>query len=426
MASHGKQLLEADAEGFVHPDYNGHSLVNVANSISMLLGGTPTGIPLDESLYKDAIDIHGIKKVVMVVLDGFGYEMLLDAKNAPFFRKFANAGVLKPITTGFPSTTAASITTINTGLTPQEHGLPEWVIYLNEISMLVNSLPFTSLIGNEQLAGKGVDPSVLYEGTTIYQKLKRQGIPSIAFMHKSLVNTAYTKVMRKGSVAQGFANASDGILELGRKLESVKGKAYINFYVDNIDSATHFYGPKTDQSRAAIESLSCLFEKELVSKVATKAAEETLIVLTADHGHIGVDGQKTLFLNNDRKLLGMFKKGRDGKHINPSGSARDVFLNVEERHVDEACDHLSRRLKGIAKVMKTEDAISSGLFGTGKVSSRFRDRIGNILLLPYGNGKVWYEHVKGVKSVHKGEHGGLSSSEMLIPLAMSRLSDLKQ
>ena len=74
--------------------------------------------------------------------------------------------------------------------------------------------------------------------------------------------------------------------------------------------------------------------------------------------------------------------------------------------------------------MRTDEAINMGLFGMGNPRKEFRDRVGNILILPYDNNTIWYEHVKGQKVEMLGHHGGLSKEEMLIPFGIGKVSNL--
>jgi predicted AlkP superfamily pyrophosphatase or phosphodiesterase len=170
--------------------------------------------------------------------------------------------------------------------------------------------------------------------------------------------------------------------------------------------------------------VSSLLERELVNKVDKKTAEQTLIIITSDHGHIYADPEKILYINGDKKLFDMFKLDSNGMPILPTGSPRNLFLNIETAQMDNAFKHLNDKYGKLAKVMITDDAIAKGLFGTGKVNKKFKDRVGDIMLLPYGNNEIWYEHVPGRKVNYWGMHGGLSADEMLIPLGMARLSDI--
>ena len=55
--------------------------------------------------------------------------------------------------------------------------------------------------------------------------------------------------------------------------------------------------------------------------------------------------------------------------------------------------------------------------GVAMQESQFVDRAGNLLILPYRNETVWFEHYKDIKYNPVGQHGGLNSEEMIVPLA---------
>jgi hypothetical protein len=113
-----------------------------------------------------------------------------------------------------------------------------------------------------------------------------------------------------------------------------------------------------------------------------------------------------------------------GNLIPPTGSPRDVFLHVKKDKIEETHDFLSEELKEKSKILRTEEAIEMNLFGIGKPTKEFIDRIGNLLILPYNNNTVWYEHLEGRKFDSLGHHGGLNKEEMLIPFAVANLSEL--
>ena len=67
----------------IYPMYDGQSLVNVPHTIMNILGVKTIGIPINKKLYGGKIDLKGIRKVVVVFLDGFGYNMWLDSNSEP-------------------------------------------------------------------------------------------------------------------------------------------------------------------------------------------------------------------------------------------------------------------------------------------------------------------------------------------------------
>ena len=97
--------------------------------------------------------------------------------------------------------------------------------------------------------------------------------------------------------------------------------------------------------------------------------------------------------------------------IVPAGSARDMFLYIKEEELDEAQNFLAKRLEGRADVVKTEALIADGYFGS-EVSSQFRERVGNLVVLSYWNESVWWYEKGRFEMKFYGHHGGLTPQEM--------------
>ena len=407
---------------FVYPRYDGYSLVNVPNTAMRILGVKGPGPVLGDMIYK-GLNTRKIKKVVIILIDGFGYQMLKDAyKREPFLRKFIQKGMVAPITSGFPSNTSVSLTSFNTGLTPQEHGVLEWILYLREVDEIVNTVPFNVGGSTERDSlKKRIDPKTLYNGDTIYQLLKKRNVASYTFTPMRISDTVFDNLVKKGSKKISYMHNSDLPARLREVLEKEKGKALLSAYIDTLDQSTHHHGPFTEESRAEILSIFHSLERGL-KKIDAKTAEETLIIITADHGHIKVDPRKTLYLDKDKFLNKVYSSGKNKKPILPTGSPRDLFMHVKENKIDETYLYLSRKFKNKAKIMKVQQALHNGLFGYGKVNKEFHNRTGNIMVLPYGNRAIWNKKVR--KIYYNGLHGGLSKDEMLIPFAATRLSDI--
>src|SRR5207237_9971701 len=99
-----------------------------------------------------------------------------------------------PITSVFPSTTPAALTTLHTSFTPQEHGLPEWTVYLEEVDTIIESLPFKAIGKGERdsMLTNGGSSEMLYDGPTMYTQLAEAGIPSFVFIYHEYAGSAYS------------------------------------------------------------------------------------------------------------------------------------------------------------------------------------------------------------------------------------------
>jgi hypothetical protein len=410
--------------GAVKPDYSGYCLSNIPSTLASILGYEDSRPALPKDALGD-LDSSGIENVILILCDGFGYNEWKRQSDHGFFGALSSKGNVRSITPVFPSTTSANLTSLATGLTPQEHGLPEWYVYMKEIGAIIITLPFTRVGDSRDSLVGTLSPHTLFDGDTIYQRLKKAGISSMSFTSRSLANTAYSKVSRAGSDVTGYTSASDLSVMLRKHAERSKGPNYAYVYWSYVDTIEHIYGPATDEALVEGSLISHALYEGFLSKLARVAAKKTLVVVTADHGQLQVDSSRTLYMNRYSRLNRSFQKNPDGSRILPWGSARDTFMLVEEDRLEKTMEYLQKKLEGKATVIKTQEAIEAGLFGINKPTKKFRRRVGNLMVLPHGNRTVWYKYREEEKLKVGGHHGGLTESEMTIPLAAARVSDLQ-
>lgn len=381
-------------------------------------------------LPKDAlgsVDTSGVDNIVLLLFDGLGFREWRRQDARGFFGAMSKRGNVRPITTVFPSTTAAAITSLSTGLTPQEHGLPEWYVYMQEIGEVIVTLPFNRVgdWGRDTLKGE-LSPKALFDGTPIFQRLRDNGVASASLTPRPIAKTAYSTISRRGSDAVPYSTASDLSVTLRRLVENARGRNLFYVYWSSVDNIEHTYGPNTEEAEVEASLISHALEEGFLSKLRRDAAGRTLILATADHGQVMVPSENTHYMNNFRRLVRALESSPSGKKIPPWGSPRDSYMQVSRSLLDETQDYLAKKLEGVATVLKTEDAIEDGLFGLREPTGKFRRRVGNLMVLPHGTNAVWFEYEKESVRDLKGHHGGLSGDEMTIPLAAAKASDLQR
>jgi len=411
--------------GAVKPDYNGYCLSNIPTAILSFFGidvARPT-LPTDAL---GNVETSGVENIVLLLCDGMGYNEWQRQSQKGFFGAMSKKGSVRPITTVFPSTTAAALTAVSTGLTPQEHGLPEWFVYMEELGSVIVTLPFTRVgdSGRDTLVGE-FDPKALFDGRTIFQRLKEEGINCVSMASRGLAYTSYSRISRAGSDMVPYATASDLTVSLRRLVEGSKGRNLFYAYWPYVDTIEHIYGPSTDEAEVEGSLISYALQEGFLSKLRKDAARRTLVLVTADHGQLTVAPEKTLYMNRFGKLVRNLERAPSGRMIPPWGSARDTYMRVDENRLDETERYLEKKLSGIATVLRTEEAIEQGLFGINKPSRKFMRRVGNLMVLPYGSNTVWFRYRKSESMGLKGHHGGLTEDEMTIPLAAARVSDIQ-
>lgn len=414
-------LFKKERMGLLYPEYDGFSFYNAVHTILDLFGIQKRKEGLSVSDFSN----RKVKKVILFLVDGFGYDQYAKyRKTYDLFDAFDKKGLSFPITSVFPSTTAASLTTLATGLTPQEHGLFEWNLYIPELDEIIQTLPF-SPIGRtaipESLQEEGVSADILINTECVSEILHKKGISFYVFSHYTIANSTYSSVASKGAIRITYNHLSDLITQLKKHLAQEKGSAFFYVYWGDIDSQGHRFGPQGNEY--AIESM-LFFDalwKGFIKTIKKENAKNTLILLTADHGQVAVDPRLTQYLNKDAVFMHFLKKSSKGKTIPPWGGPRDVFMSVRDTMKKKAYQYLVKTYGASVHILDVQKEIQKKLFGVGKPSNRFLKRCGDFLILPKGNGTIWYEHVKGELFDLYGHHGGLSINEMLIPFCMAEL-----
>lgn len=352
--------------------------------------------------------------VVLFLIDGFGWRFFERFQDAPFIKRIARQGKIEKLTSQFPSTTAAHITTIHTGLPVGVSGVYEWYYYEPQIDQIIAPLLF-SLSGTHErdtLRTMGVKPASLYPRGIFYPALKQRGVESYMFGMREYTPSTYSSVVMSGIDMNAFKTLSEGLTNLSLLLEKQSRPTYVHVYFDKIDSICHEYGPNAPQTEAEIETFLLIMENYFERLFNGK--KRVLFLMTADHGQVEVDPRTTIYLNRDMRFSGierLLKTNRYGQLLVPAGSARDLFLHVREDVLDDAQEFLTPRLEGKADVVKTESLIDEGYFGP-EVTSRFRERVGNLVILPYRYESVWWYEKDRFEQRFYGHHGGLTPQEM--------------
>jgi hypothetical protein len=391
----------------VLPAYGGRSFADIPATIVGLLTGDGGG-GLDPDIL-GPLDRRWTR-VVLVVVDAFGWSVAERHAEHPFLRRVTTDGVLGQLTSQFPSTTSAHMTTLHTGVRVGESGIYEWFQYEPSLDRLIAPLLFSYAgdAGRETLRGSSLAPSALYPERTIYERLAEAGVASSAVQHAAIADTTFSRSTLRGATVRPFTE-DDGWVAAA----AGAGQGYTVVYVDDVDATGHDHGPASDaHATAANAVLDGLAELARL----LPADGETLVLVTADHGQVQVHPATTVFVNERRPdIVRHLRRGADGRPLAPAGSARDLFLHVLPDRIGDVVSALEELLGETASVRRTADLLAAGAFG--EAEPRLRERIGDVVVLAGPGGTVWWREPGRFDMRFRGHHGGLSPDEMLIPLA---------
>ncbi len=405
-------------ERFVRPLYESYCFARVPHTIeAMLTGAVTPGLP--------PAALAGLpdrcETVVLIFLDAFGWRFFAPrAERYPFLRRFLESGVVSPLTTMFPSTTAAHVTTLNTGLSPATSGVFEWFYYEPQLDAIIAPLLFSYAgdRGRETLASAGVNPKDLFPKSPLYQRLADSKVRTTIFQHRDYANSSYSRTVFTGVEMVSFRTMPEALTGLAQRLKSRSGSAYYYLYFDMIDSISHTHGPDSPYVEAEIDLALTALDRLLHPALQAHHSEIALLLI-ADHGQITVDPKTTIYLNRLLPdLVPATRTSAAGKPLIPAGSRRDMFLYIRDERLDEIHASLSQLLTGRAEVHRTSDLIAAGMFGS-EPGPAFLGRVGNLVVLPYPGETVWWDFRERGKfdTVYRGLHGGLSRDEAETQLA---------
>jgi Type I phosphodiesterase / nucleotide pyrophosphatase len=132
--------------GRVRPLYDSYGFARIPGTLLRLFGDeTAAALPADVlPALGDAPP-----RVVAVLVDALGWAIAERlAERAPLLARLRQDGVVSQLTTQFPSTTTAHVTTLHTAQTVGEHGAYEWYIYEPSLDRIVCPL-MASFAGGE-------------------------------------------------------------------------------------------------------------------------------------------------------------------------------------------------------------------------------------------------------------------------------------
>ena len=382
-------------EGLITPHYQKYSIVNTISFILKNFGITPIHDEIPELIQ---IFTHK-EKVILLLIDALGFKLLNYAmKNSKVnaFKKLKENGILLPITSVFPSTTAVALPSLSTGLTPGEHGLLGYRFFSQEYGFLLNSL-FGKPAGTSHCK-LHIDTNWYLPESTIGEKLAKEGIKSYIVTNASYLNSHFEKALYRGFNEIPYLTSSDMFFHIMKLAKGGDSPKFIFAYWGAIDALSHRYGPYSQPVMNEIVQLNTM-----IGHLIDSIDSNTILLITADHGQIFSPPEENIDISNIPEI---------SKHLlTPLSDLRAPYI------YSKASSTLQKALEKLPNVvtLRKEEAIKVGLFGNDQIKEVFKNRIGDFVLIIKDNKN--YSYLSPPEEINLiGKHGGLSEEEMLVPL----------
>jgi predicted AlkP superfamily pyrophosphatase or phosphodiesterase len=354
------------------PDYTGPCVAGLTRALLQPGVEPPSWLPAP------AVEAD---QVVLLVLDGLGWEQLTDRRSlAPTLSSMTGGS----ISTVAPSTTATALTSITIGSAPAEHGVIGYRVAVND--SVLNVLRWSTRDGDARrsVPPRAFQPEAAFGG---------QCPPVVT--RAEFIDSGFTLAHLAGTRIVPYRMVSTLVTEVARLTRS--GEAFVYAYYEGVDKVAHEYGlgEHYDAELVAVD--------RLVADLLAALPPRATLVVTSDHGQVDVGDR---VIRPDRQVL---------DHVRlQSGEGRFRWLHARSGQVQALRDAAEACHGDVAWVRTRDEMVDEGWFGP-RLSSAAGSRLGDVALV--AREPVSFDDPEDSGPFHLiGRHGSVTSAEMQVPL----------
>ncbi|HSM55324.1 MAG TPA: alkaline phosphatase family protein [Candidatus Sulfomarinibacteraceae bacterium] len=405
-------------KSFKLPDYQGRSIANIPATVAGLFEAPFVGLPaLADELWEPLLASGNVRHIVLLLIDGMGLNLIRAAGDDAGWLP-AEATVRGELTSVFPSTTVAALSSLWTGVAPAQHGLLGLKMFFSQFATMGHMLQFSPSFAPfpDALVEAGLDPETFLPAPGLAQQLARAGVRTYSLKHYGLVESALSKMHNRG-VARGIGTvtAADTMWWIRHTLETdPHERNCLIAYWAAVDSLQHVHGPGHPAVMAELYSVLHLVRRELLHALSAEARRGAVLLVTADHGQIQTPVEQRIFLEDHPQLQELLL-------MQPAGEPRTVYLYARQGCSDDVVAYLREYLPQAAVAAPAQQALDEGWFGPHPYAEQTALRVGDVVVtMREGYALTTRDEARFVQQMG-GRHGGLSPQEMSVPWYAFRL-----
>jgi len=374
------------------PNYKDGSIVNLMSSIEYALGGK-SKYGFLKMLTPDKITNNNI---LLIQVDALAYNYLKKYGKNMFMNKYCKG----KITSIFPTTSPAAAPCFLTGQTAGEHGMLGHTLYIKELGGMVRALRNKGR-GGADLKMKPMKS--LYDFKSVCDRIK---VSSYTFFDEKIVDTELDTILSGKAKRVGIKDAKDMFDKINGILDSDKKRKFMFALWSEHDYLLHDHRSKSNK---VLDNLK-MFDKLLKEFVSNIKGTDTMVIVTADHGMIDVPDNKMIWISDHPKL-------KECLRWTMNGQQRYLYCHIKKDKKEEFVSYVKKNLP--CKILSTQEILDMKLFGLFSYHKDIKNRIGDYVLIPRDD-YAFYDLSPGEErdsyGLNYGDHGGLSSDEMFVPL----------
>ena len=373
-----------------YPDYN-NSILNLITSILKYYNVETKHDSLkvlDEKLEKK------YRNIVFIVLDGMGEHILKSISPNGYFMK----NNIKCITSVFPSTTTAALTTYYSGKPPFESGWIAWSQYFKEYGRAIDMLFHKESYLKEDISKAKIN---VFESVVNYEPIFNRIENASKGTKAYEITPEYSDRRSKRSLrANNLTEICDNIKLICKNKDE---NNFIFAYSDNPDGLLHKYGCASQEAKEMV-----IDAEKQIEKLREELPEDTLIIISADHGHKDITKVYDLL---------EYPQIQDCLIMPASLESRAVAFWVKEDKKQEFEKLFNKEFSEDFLLLSKEEVLKKHILGYGDKHKKIDDFIGNYLAISISSSIIRLQtYLADGKPVKKSTHCGLTKEEMEVPL----------
>ncbi|MEE4660953.1 MAG: alkaline phosphatase family protein [Halieaceae bacterium] len=386
--------------GWSPPDYAGEGIANLMLSLALGLGdhAADSMLPALNGLPPEIIARHS--RVLLLVVDGLGDAMLTEPGLCPTLCTHR----VKALSSVFPTTTAAGITTYLTGRPPARHGLTGWYTYIEVLDQVMAVLPGLPRGEGPRYGELAITPRELLGLDPLFARLS---VPAASVSPAKIANSPFNRSISGDARSYVYEDMAGFFRQTRRAVLDTPGFTYA--YWPELDRLGHDHGADSAELRAHLAELDTGFARLLEGV----AGSDTLVLLSADHGMI--DAPRRVDLSRHPEIAACLSRPL-------CGEPRVAFAYLRPEAREEFKERVTRELGHCLNLVDSRTLLADGWFGPGPTHPALAGRVGDFALFMH-DGWMIFDQVPGEKRPPRmvAAHGGLSEAERLVPLVMARV-----
>lgn len=363
------------------PEYGRSTLADLVPSLAAHLGLPGAA---------DVLDLPPAERYLLVLVDGLGLDLLArHAGHAPFLAGLER----RTITSGVPSTTATSLTSLGTGLPPGRHGIAGYSFWYAPARQVLRTLRWPA-----DISGLDVQPQL-----TMFERLERAGVRTTTIAPAHFAGTGLTTAALRGPAFLPVLDEPDQARRVEQAVQAAAaGQRTLTYcYERRLDHAGHGHGTGSPAWLAELAAID-----RLVEAIRAHVPADVRLVVTGDHGMVDVPPDNRLIVEDEPALLA------DVTALAGEGRLRQLMTARPE----QVARRWRERLADRAWVRTRDEAVAEGWFG--EVAPRLAGRFGDVLVAMADDGAVMTRTLPKELGL-VGMHGSLTAAELEVPLLLA-------